>query len=411
MTTGPVVAIDLPSAEHSRVYRSAPGWRLALLTAGVLGIGAAVTMGSALMSLRLQGAESPPNNLWPSLLSLVPLGLYAIARALRYRVVLSADRIELIQPLGRRRMLREDIHGWRLQRNQYCATLELVPWDRKTDSIWIPLVFKTDDIWRAWYSTLEDLDSKEGRDAEDALINRLYPFLPADEGVWRMVPLRRLAGWLNVASILLIFTALAAVPAYLTVLACTLLPVAAVGLVARFQPLYRFGGLFNDPYPSLLLPLVLPGIVMFITVVSTYPLHPLHWMPLVVLAFVLGTILARTAIVVDPWVRAQNSSFLFLSVFLWQYGCGAALGSNAFADHSTARVYPVTIISKHTAGGGRGTSLNLHLMPWGPFTYGDDATVTGALYRSVKPGDTVCVYLKRGALRIPWYRVDRCESL
>ena len=71
-----------------------------------------------------------------------------IASALRYRVTLSGDRIEVIRPLDRRRMLREDIYGWRLQRNQYCATLELVPQDRKADSIWIPLVFKTDDTWR-----------------------------------------------------------------------------------------------------------------------------------------------------------------------------------------------------------------------------------------------------------------------
>src|SRR5262249_50432876 len=150
------------------------------------------------------------------------------------------------------------------------------------------------------------------------------------------------------------------------------------------------------PYPSLLLPLILPGVVMLLTLAGTYPLHPLHWAPLVVLACILGTILARAAIVVDPWIRAQNGSFYFLTIFLWQYGFGAALGSTAFADYSTAQIYPVTVISKHTSGGGRGTALNFHLTPWGPLTYGDDASVTTALYRSVKPGDTVCVYLKRG---------------
>jgi hypothetical protein len=70
--------------------------------AGVLGIGAAVTMGGAVIAPRLQGAGSPPSSLGLSLLSLVPLSLYAIARALRYRVVLSADRIEIIQALSRR---------------------------------------------------------------------------------------------------------------------------------------------------------------------------------------------------------------------------------------------------------------------------------------------------------------------
>ena len=91
---------ELSSAAYPRVYRTALGWRLSLLTVGGLGIGVALATGRLLVSFRLAGDGSPPRDLWLSLLALSLLGLYAIARALWFRAVLSVDRIELIQPWG-----------------------------------------------------------------------------------------------------------------------------------------------------------------------------------------------------------------------------------------------------------------------------------------------------------------------
>lgn len=402
------VAIELSSAACPRVYRTALGWRLLLLAVGGFGIGTASLTAHLLISFRPESGDSPPESLWLSLLALVLLGLYAIARALRFRVVLSVDRIELIEPFGRRQMLRAQIHGWRMQRNQYGATLDLVPQDRQAEHLWIPLAFKTDTTWREWFATFSDLDAEEVQQAEQEVIQRLYPHLPPDEGVWQIARLRRLAGWVNVSAVLLILAASPAVPIRLTVPVCTLLPLFALSLVARFQPLYRFAPIFNDPHPSLILALILPGLVMTLALVETYPLHPLHWPTLLILATLFGFALAGAAIRADPWSQNQTGNWYLLGIMLLQYGYGAALGLNAFGDSSAAQTYPVTVLSKHVVRASRGATFDLRLTPWGPFTYGDETSVPRDFYYSVKPGDTVCVYLKHGAFRIPWYRIDRC---
>lgn len=396
-------------AVYPKVYRTALGWRLALLTVGGFSFATALVTGYLLIWFRSESGLSPPESLWLSLLALALLGPYAIARALRFQVVLLVDRIEVVEPFGRRQMLRTQIHGWRLQRNQYCATLDLVPQDRKADHLWIPLVLKTDNTWRQWFAMFSDLDTEEVQEAEQALIQRLNPYLPLDEGVWQIARLRRLAGWVNAAAILLILAASLTIPTRLTVAACILLPLIAVNLVARFQPLYRFGRNFNEPYPSLLLALILPGLVMILALTETYPIHPLNWPLLLLLATLFGFALAGGAIRADPWSQKEQGNWYLIGVMLWPYGFGAALGLNAFGDYSVAQIYPVTVVSKHTSTS-RSATFSLRVTPWGPLTYGDAASVSRAVYRSVTPGDTVCVYLKHGALHIPWYRVDRCDA-
>jgi hypothetical protein len=409
MAITPDFPIELSSTVYPKVYRTALGWRLVLLAVGGVSIAAALVIGYLLNSYRSQSGVSPPQNLWLSLLALALLGAYAIARALRFRVVLSVDRIEIVEPLGRRQMLRTQIQGRRLQRGQYCATLDLVPQDRKADHLWIPLVFKTDNTWREWFAAFSDLDAEEIEEAEQTVIQRRYPYLPLDEGVWQIARLRRLAGWVNAAAILLILAASPAIPTHLTVAACILLPLIAVSLVARFQPLYRFGRTFNEPYPSLLLALILPGLVMILALTETYPIHPLNWPLLLLLATLFGFALTGGAIRADPWSQKEQGNWYLIGVMLWPYGFGAALGLNALGDYSVAQIYPVTVLSKHVSTSSS-TTYSLRVTPWGPLTYGDAASVSRAVYRSVTPGETVCVYLKHGAFHVPWYRVDRCDA-
>lgn len=77
-------------------------------------------------------------------------------------------------------------------------------------------------------------------------------------------------------------------------------------------------------------------------------------------------------------------------------------------DKSQTTIYPVPIVSKHITHG-KSTSYNLKLAAWEFETAGTQASVSRDLYESVQPGDSVCVVLRAGALRIPWYRVTSCR--
>lgn len=52
----------------------------------------------------------------------------------------------------------------------------------------------------------------------------------------------------------------------------------------------------------------------------------------------------------------------------------------------------------------------LTLKPWGPVTRETDVSVSERLYQQTQAGDTVCVFLRSGAFRIPWYQAGPCSE-
>jgi hypothetical protein len=76
-------------------------------------------------------------------------------------------------------------------------------------------------------------------------------------------------------------------------------------------------------------------------------------------------------------------------------------------DRSATKMFERAVISKHFVTG-QHASYYLHVGPWGPESSPSDLRVSGSLYRSIQPNQTVCIYLRSGALRIPWYVVRLC---
>jgi hypothetical protein len=80
---------------------------------------------------------------------------------------------------------------------------------------------------------------------------------------------------------------------------------------------------------------------------------------------------------------------------------------NALLDRSVPRPFRVVVISKY-ASHGKSTSYHLKLAPWGPKVSGQDLMVSYIHYAALKPGDTVCMLLRSGALYVPWSQLGRC---
>jgi hypothetical protein len=102
---------------------------------------------------------------------------------------------------------------------------------------------------------------------------------------------------------------------------------------------------------------------------------------------------------------------LLLGLITCSYGYGAGLELNNLADRSVARVFQAVVVEKRVEGDWKWRTWYLTLKPWGPVTDNDEVSVSKTLYQQTQPGDTVCVWLKSGALRVGWYQVASCRAV
>jgi hypothetical protein len=394
---------------YPRTYHVAPGWTLLFLALGVpLALAGPLGVGYLLVAGSLAGwAEA-----FVIAVCAAPscLAIYGVLYALQYRVILTADAIEVVEPFRRRQQRREEIRGRQLiYTGQGFSMLVFVPIDERTKKLKIPLVLRTDDAFVVWYSEMPDVDRQEFAQSEAELAQR-YLDLSPEEQARRTKRLRHLATGVNAAAIALAVGALMlpSDPYHLVFAGLVALPWVAIGMVAVFQPLYRFGARGGDQHPDLTMALITSGFILMLRALST--LETLDWRAPVMLACAGGLALGGAAAGVDPWFRKRRWEVLLLGLLTCSYGYGAGLELNALADQSVPRVFPTKVLEKRVSEDAKWTTWYLTLKPWGPVAEADEVSVSKALYELMRPGDTVCVLLRSGALRIEWYQVATCGS-
>jgi hypothetical protein len=396
---------------YPRSYGISPGWRLLILTCG-----AALTCG-ALLGLAYFGRSSTHTSGTGATLFLMALftaflflGLYGLLCCLQYQLVLAADAVELVEPLRRRSLRRDEIRGFQVfPAGRGIDVLVLIPKDAWVGKLKIPTVLKTDDAFFRWFFDLVNLDASQAVQSKEDLENTFHPELPLEDRYRRIARLRHLGAVLNGATIVLLLGSLVLADCgYLLLATLAALPWVAIALVALFQPLYRFAGSRNDERVDLTLPLILPGLALTVHAVST--INTVGWQGPLLLACGGGVALTAVAARIDPWFRQQRLGFLLVGVFACVYGYGAGLEINALADRSVAQVHRVKVLEKFVTENSKVKSWYLTLAPWGLVSERVDVSVAEAQYQRTKPGDSVCVQLKSGALQVPWYGVGPCSG-
>lgn len=184
------------------------------------------------------------------------------------------------------------------------------------------------------------------------------------------------------------------------------LPWVAVWLVARLQPLYRFSGKRN--HPNLVLPLFLPGLLL--TAQALTEAHTFDVSGPLILACCGGLALTAAALRADPGFRQQRWTTILICVFLLSYGFGAGLEIDMLADSSPATIYHTQVLAKRASHGSKSTTYYLKVGPWGPITGADEISVPASRFHATHTGETICVYVGRGALLVPWYHVWDCPT-
>jgi hypothetical protein len=103
------------------------------------------------------------------------------------------------------------------------------------------------------------------------------------------------------------------------------------------------------------------------------------------------------------------TGLVFSGVYGAAYGYGAMIFADTRLDHADGQTFQSQVVRRYI-GGGRSMTYRVVLTPWGPVARQDDVTVSRALYHQTQEGQTLCVTLHPGLLRMPWRSVAACPT-
>ena len=374
-------------------------------------------LGLLMVSLSLAGAiffsQGDHGRTAAALAILLPLcavfalmGVYLLAVAAFYRVVLQADSIQVFEIYRRCSLSRLQIEGRsHFAYGQGMRAWVLVPKPGSGGKIKLSNFLKTDKDFRTWIQSLPDLDLGKKRAADRERREAVASL--KQHGIAELT-LRRLASGLNFAAYGLGFASFFVHDSnHVLTWALIVLPWVAILLVAKFAPFYRFGGPRNSPLPDFSLALIGPGFFLVLGVLQS--VVPVGWEGPLWLSVLGSAALVGVAFWRDPWLKNHRGTTLLLLLLCCSYGYGAGMQVNALLDGSAPQTYRVGVTAKHVSHG-KSTSYHLTLAPWGPKVSGQDLMVPYSQYAVVKPGDTVCMLLRSGALGVAWSELGRCDA-
>jgi hypothetical protein len=337
------------------------------------------------------------------------VGCYVVAYTLRYRVILTADSIELHGAMTQRRLRRADIQGRRVLRtNNAPPTIILAPKDKNSKALKLSQVMPTDDDFRDWLASVPDLDAADMQHYENEVAANLdYGMTPADR-IALLGRARTVAKIVSGASFgLSIWVWIYPHPYELAIATVALVPLIALGLIHQSKGLYSFNQKARSGKPDISAAIFMPSLVLGMR--AFIDIHIVDWHQGLTWAAAGGTALVlMTAAVVEP-VRRRPASMLALCLFWIPYAYGAMMESDELFDRSAQQQFRVEVLNKHVTHG-KTTLWELGLAPWGPRIEAKDVQVSRNFYESTPIGMVVCVNLHDGAVGIPWFAITHCND-
>ena len=95
------------------------------------------------------------------------------------------------------------------------------------------------------------------------------------------------------------------------------------------------------------------------------------------------------------------SGLIWAILFIFTFGCGTTILSNAIFDNSKPKIYKSKIINKEIEQG-KGTYYRVDFEPWGPITENDIIRVSKSEFEKLKVNDSIALELKKGFLGTKW---------
>ena len=336
------------------------------------------------------------------------LGAYLVLAMLKSKLILTADAIELRDTFATKHLLRSQIAGWRVLPTQYVSTLVFLPRDPHAKKIKFPLTFKLDEQFESWLETITNLDVQDQTESLTQMQAQLDPSLTEEQREVTLFNAYRFAKYLTWASyVAAILGWFYPRPYSLVILVLAAIPPTAIYLGLSAKGVYQFDGKRNDARPSLAVPVIMPGMILALR--ALYDLSFLRWQQLLPPIFLVTLVLTSLIASADPKTGKQRWAYLATLLIAVGYAGGVTAMADSLLDHSTPQILQAQVLHKRISTG-RHTTWYLELAPWGPQDHPDEVSVHRSLYNSVQPGQTVCIYLYPGTLKIPWFQVAHCSN-
>jgi hypothetical protein len=339
-------------------------------------------------------------------------GLAMVSLALRSRLILNGNRIQLRSALRTFNADRNELKGLRKTQNQYGRWIRLCFADERRDFS-VSESFTGSQDFSEWLHGLPDLDQRDANQVTEEISgqDRSYGQEKAALDV-----LKQAKSWdiglsiaVGVVSIPVLFVGSA--PAYNACLAfLVLFTPLGIFLLHRFPLLFTIFKGKVDPRSDLAVLMILPGLAMMMS--GQFANDPTHLVDnSKLLYWILPILLSYAAALFGPAWHHNSSRWpvlLGLLIFGAFYSIGLVNAVNTLADQSAPRPYRTKVLSKHIEHSSRFTNLYLHVAAWGPLDYSEDVSVPSSVYQHAAVGDPVCIGLHPGFLHARWYALMPC---
>lgn len=373
--------------------------RSLLLILGSPAIAGGIVMGA----LALKGA----NTALPIIMTAVffSFGIYLVALALRSRVIIEGNRIEIRGAFTDHFADLNEIEGLRTvsSRNGKFTQFYL---NNGRRTLTLSNYFDKDEAFNNWLRRVPDLDKRD----RDRILEKISQ--QEDLGSTPQERLGALAQAKTYSIFALVIAVAAAVAAsygipalYLPFsIALALVPIALAVLLHRSPLLYTVFKRKDDPRAELLYALIVSSFGLLIRA------RGIHFVSLESVGVVVALLtVAYIAAFYHSFFESPSPirTFFALLLFGMLYSYGAVTVADAVGDPSTATRYVVHVVGKHYTTG-RSRAFYLELEPWGPVARRNDLGVSQAVYEKASRGDQVCLDLRPGRLNAAWYTQVSC---
>jgi len=381
------------------VFVVKPASRIVMTGIGLCFLGLGIVL-----AFFVDGKES---SLLTGALAAVP-GLFFLAASelvmARQRVELTEGGIEYRTRFGVRRLDVSQIRGYRVGGDQKSPSLILEPHDRSLKKLKIPLSLKDGERIGAWAgSRFPDLDELEKQsDLERILANEEYGFTVEERQAF-LARNARLTQWLFwIAMGLGAWTWLFPRPYEVVVGLQGLVVLAALAMGALGRGLVRMWGGKGSAHPAAGGVLFVPAVVLCVRAMLDFDLD--SWAPAALPMAATGLVLLFLVLVCFREVKGSLSAVAGAACACAALGVGSVVIANGVFDHGEPRIVETIVVDKRITHG-KTTTRTLILAPWEGRSETVDYSVDKELFQSVGIREPVWVWIRSGALGIPWYFV------